>query len=330
MPYNPLLSIIIPAYNAEQYIERCLKHISLEVCTQKLVNNDIEVIIVDDCSEDQTAAIAKEYATSEDMFNIRIIQHNNNLKQGAARNTGLKVAKGDYVWFVDADDYINHGSLGLCKSSLLLCSPDVFQFHAKTIGMDGREYIEPYITDYVGPITGIAFLEFEAEHKYTNRIRASWSKWYRRKYLMDNNLFYQEGIFWEDVLHTLKCIYLAKSIIYAPIIAYNYVLTPNSDMRGTQNGRKFADTIRFCADSCKFLNNRKASESIIESLAPYYNKVLRKYKSNLNNLDSDEIMNFCEILHTIDLSPISICLKTDEHNWLMNKKSILTTWEAKR
>lgn len=325
---HPFLSIIIPAFNAEKFIERCLKSISQGICNHNLNNGEIEVFIIDDCSTDETAAMAAQYAASERNYSIQIIRHKNNLKQGAARNSGLKVATGEYVWFVDVDDYINQEILSYCNSSLLACCPDVFQFHAKTVSIDGTEYVEPYIPDIVGPIDGVAFLEFEALNNYTNRIRASWSKWYRRKYLLDNNLFYQEGIFWEDVVHTLKCIYLAKSILYAPIIAYNYVLTPGSDMRGVQNGRKFADTIRFCAESCSFLNNQKASSLIVESLAPYYNKVLRKYRLTLNMLDNNELVNFCEILKTIDLTHISLCLKTDEHNWLMNQSTIISNWAA--
>lgn len=329
MRRNPFLSIIIPALNAEQYVERCLRHISQEVCAQNLRNGEIEVIIIDDCSSDKTTDIANLYAASEKNYSIHTIRHQCNLKQGAARNTGLRMACGEYVWFVDVDDYISQDILCYCKSTLLTCSPDVFQFHARTVRMDGTGYVEPYITDVVGPIDGKSFLEFEAKHEYTNRIRAPWSKWYRRHYLLDNELFFQEGVFWEDVLHTLKCIYLAKSIVYAPIIAYTYVLTPNSDMRGTQNGRKFADTIRFCADSCSFLKNQNAPSSIIESLAPYYNKVLRKYKSNLNTLDDKEIIIFCEILKSIDLTNIRICLRTDEHNWLMNQSTISSNWNTK-
>ncbi len=328
MCYLPFLSIVIPAYNAEHYIERCLMSISQGFVSQKLYKDEIEVIIIDDSSQDNTYSIANIIAAKTDVYKIRVIKHPQNMKQGAARNTGLRAAKGEYVWFVDVDDFINSEILSYCDSELLSCNPDVFQFHAKTLRIDGSEIIEPYITDIIGPINGVAFLEFEAKHKYTNRIRASWSKWYRRNYLIDNKLYYQEGIFWEDVVHTLKSIYLAKSILFAPIIAYNYVLTPNSDMRGAQNGRKLADTIRFCADSCKFLNEQEASSLIIESLSPYYNKVLRKYRLKLKTLDRNGIEDFCAILQSIDLQQIPICLKTDEHNWLMNHLAIISNWET--
>ena len=106
--------------------------------------------------------------------------------------------------------------------------------------------------------------------------------------------------------------------------------TPDSDMRSCQSGRKYADTIRFCADSCKFLNEQNASSLIISLFSTYYNKVLREYRAKLNTLDSKGINDFCEILKTIDITPIPICLKTEEHNWLMDQSSIISNWKAKK
>lgn len=100
---NPKVSVIIPCYNVEKYIERCLD----SVCAQTL--KDIEIICVDDCSTDDTLSVIKEYAKRDNRINI--IKHKNNKGVSAARNAGLKKAIGEYIAFVDPDDYIDDNFL---------------------------------------------------------------------------------------------------------------------------------------------------------------------------------------------------------------------------
>ena len=325
LPIPPKLSIIIPAYNASLYVERCIRSILSEMQRAKLSEEDIEIIVVDDCSTDMTFSIL-ENLKSDVVSNLVVLRHDINKQQGAARNTGLNAAIGQYVWFVDVDDSLGESILCQLESEELKMMPDIFQFHAAAILPNNTVAIEPYWKDTIGPMSGIKFLEFEAYHAYNNRIRASWSKWYKRDYLIKNKLFYQEGVYWEDVVHTLKCIYLANSVVYKPIIGYNYIHTPNSDMRGRQSGKKYADTIRFCAESSKFLIESSASSEIIESMRPYYAKVLRKYQRNLGQLTIEEFKRFCQIVSEIDLTYISKFLNTNEHDWLLDIMAMNKLW----
>lgn len=316
------LSIIIPAYNAVQYIERCLSSIKNEAISSGISQSEFEVILIDDCSTDNTKNRALECFLSSNLSNGKVIRHNTNRKQGAARNTGLRVAKGDYVWFVDIDDSIGDGILRYLHSSELNSTPDVFQFHAASKDQSNNISIEPYWEKPIGPMSGIDYLEFEASNSYSNRIRASWSKWFRREYLLCNNLFYEEGVFWEDVVHTLKTIYLADTIIYLPVIGYIYIQTPNSDMRGVQNGKKYADTIRFCTQSLQFLLEKNTSKNIKNHLSSYYLKVLKKYKNNLGNLPETEIATFIEGIRGLKMNVIGQFFGDKEHDWLLNDSSI--------
>lgn len=124
------LSIIIPAYNAAQYVERCLLSINNEAIRSGISQSEYEIIIVDDCSSDNTIERTLEYFNHLNLSNGKVICHHTNRKQGAARNTGLRVANGDYVWFVDIDDSIGDGILKYLHSSELSSTPDIFQFHA--------------------------------------------------------------------------------------------------------------------------------------------------------------------------------------------------------
>lgn len=325
---SPILSIIIPVYNASEYIQRVLCSILSEMRKANLSEKQVEIIVIDDCSTDRTLDILEELKNTI-VPHLIFIKHDINRQQGAARNTGLKSSSGKYVWFVDVDDLLGDGILNQIYSPEIISEPDVFQFHTAAIFPDNTISIEPYWQDIIGPMSGKEFLEFEADHHYTNRIRASWSKWYKRDYLLRNKLFYQEGVYWEDIVHTLKCIFLANKVVYKPTIGYKYIHTPNSDMRGTQNGKKFADSIRFCADSSKFLLESETSQKIIESMRPYYAKVLRKCLENLGQLPKEECAKFCQIISSIDVSYISRFMNSNEHDWLLDTIAISKLWHSK-
>ena len=95
---NPTVSVIIPVYNVEQYLRKCLD----SVINQTF--KDIEIIIVNDCSPDNSLQMIKEYQTKEER--IVLIDLKQNVGLGFARNEGMKIAKGKYITFVDSDDWI--------------------------------------------------------------------------------------------------------------------------------------------------------------------------------------------------------------------------------
>ena len=100
---DPKVSIIIPVYNAEEYLCQCLN----SILSQSL--NDIEIICVDDCSTDGCNDILVSYAANDSRF--KVIRNNNNLHAGPSRNRGLEIAKGEYILFMDADDWLVEDSL---------------------------------------------------------------------------------------------------------------------------------------------------------------------------------------------------------------------------
>lgn len=324
---RPLLSIIIPAYNASQYIERCLDAIFVHGGLEKEFLTLIETIVVDDCSKDNTSEIAKQYVKKSGLQNIIVIRHEINRQQGAARNTGVKSAHGNFVWFVDVDDVIMPGFLSILKDDICYKNIDILQFNAVTQDLDGNQYSQIFLPERIENISGAEYLEYEASIQYENRIRASWSKWYRRDFLIHNGLLFEEGIYWEDVVHTLKSIYLSKNFLYLPIIGYIYIQTPNSDMRGIQDGRKFADTIRFCAKSLEFFKQYKVPNSVINFQKKYYERVLSKYKNALSELSYEEYQIFDNMVSKIDLSIIKEYYFDDKYEWLMSSYGRFKIWK---
>ena len=116
------LSIIIPFYNVEQYIAQCLD----SVYHQDIPEEEYEVICVDDCSPDNSISIVEEYAKKH--TNLVIVRNQYNRKLGGARNAGMKVATGNYIWFIDSDDFIKKSSIGKLLSIAESDKLDVLHF----------------------------------------------------------------------------------------------------------------------------------------------------------------------------------------------------------
>lgn len=127
---NPLVSIIIPAYNVENYIKECLN----SVVSQTYSN--IEVLIIDDGSTDDSPRILTAY--EQKYKNIKVILEKHNKGQSVARNIGLKKAKGQYILFVDSDDYINRDTVEKLVDLLLRYEVDFVRFNAKSFSSDGE------------------------------------------------------------------------------------------------------------------------------------------------------------------------------------------------
>lgn len=203
-------SIIIPIYNGEQYIKNCLD----SIYQQGLGEDDFEVICVNDASTDHTGDVISNYACSH--YNLKLITHENNRRQGGARNTGIKVAKGDYILYIDADDTFEPNALPSLKKELEKYKGiDILKFDHLLI-KDSIIKMCIAVSDNQDVMSGREFLK---------RNSIPWVPWlcaYRRSFLVDNNLFFEENILFEDADYVIDCIRHADSIKYVPVIVYQY------------------------------------------------------------------------------------------------------------
>jgi glycosyltransferase involved in cell wall biosynthesis len=148
---NPKVSFIVPFYNVELYLAECIESIA----NQSL--RDIEIILVDDCGSDGSRQIAQDYAKKDNR--IQIVTHQVNKGQGAGRNTGLAIAKGEYIWFVDSDDMLSRNTACEELYNLSVChnKVDAIRFNSvqvsvannviKQLGMAYAYIGEGYYTD---------------------------------------------------------------------------------------------------------------------------------------------------------------------------------------
>lgn len=225
------LSIIIPAYNVEKYISKCL-----ESClSQDISPEDYEVIVVNDGTADHSATIVEGYV--KEYFHVRLINKENG-GLSSARNTGLKAATGDYVWFVDSDDWIEHNCLKEIIDIAFEENLDVLCFNLQFAFSDGR--FEKYINNEEQTRVVYRGAEFICKKKMPP---AAWCALYKRTFLEKHSLNFYEGILHEDQEFTPRAYCLAERITYVDKVIYNYNQREGSIMKGAHSERKCRDML---------------------------------------------------------------------------------------
>jgi len=222
--YNMLVSIIIPLHNKEQYFERCFNSVINQ--TYKY----IECLIVEDCSTDNSHGLAENLIQNYS-GNIRfvLIKHEQNSGASVSRNTGIKNANGEYIFFLDADDVITEN----CINSLAALAkkyPDVDMVQGNRITRTTGE--DDTIKTKKGELPEIVNGNMEIKKKYSRYIPSTpWNKLVRKVFIVNNNLYFREGITHEDT--HWKIFYLKKieSFAFTGEITYIFYINPSGVMR---------------------------------------------------------------------------------------------------
>lgn len=212
------LSFIVPIYNVEQYLRKCVDSLLAQDY------EDYEIILVDDGSSDGCPAICDDYAAAHE--NIRVI-HQKNGGLSVARNAGLKVAKGEYVCFVDSDDYWEPNVLGRLMAQIKRDNLDVLRFKYQNVN-EKYEVFNPYKrdrrleNDYSESVTdGVSFLNSRMNTQCYAVMFVV-----RRKILDD--CIFTEGIYFEDTDWTPRMLRKADRVASSDTIVYNYLLREGS------------------------------------------------------------------------------------------------------
>lgn len=219
---NKRLSIIIPFYNVEQYIAQCLD----SVYNQDIPEDEYEVICVDDCSPDNSISIVEEYARKH--TNLVIVRNQYNRKLGGARNAGMEVAKGKYIWFIDSDDYIRENCFSYLLGIVEFNDLDILHFNyssdpeIKVVVDKSRKFVQE--TDVM---TG-DMMFFDCDFIWYHDLVTAWRKIYRRQFLLDNNIAFAEHIMFEDNDYAIEVFASAKRVKHIIDRPYCYRNNPES------------------------------------------------------------------------------------------------------
>lgn len=226
-----LLSIIVPIYNVERYLPKCLD----SLLNQDLSAEDYEIILVDDGSPDRCGVICDEYASK--YGNIRVV-HRENGGLSAARNSGIDIAQGKYIQFVDSDDYLEHNVLKTLVEKMETDNLDILRFNYQNVN-EKYEVFEPNkaskpFMDYRDEVCdGLRFLN--------ERLGFAC---YAVQFMLKTELLkpsenrFVEGIYFEDTEWTPRILVQAKRVTSVDTIVYNYLMRVGSITQSVETAKK--------------------------------------------------------------------------------------------
>ena len=234
------ISVIMPVYNTEKYLHECINSIFMQTF------QNFEIIAVNDGSTDSSGQILDDYAQKHD--NIKVI-HKENEGAGYARKIGLDLAQGDYILFMDSDDYYEkdafeklYDNITANKSDIAIVEVYLWDFNTKTKVQPWYQELVPLFPE------GINFNNFTFRHTDQkmlafDHLSGPWSKIYSKKFLgRYDDLYFPKNMKYDDVPFHLQVILRAEKISICPYALYNYIISiPQSEMNIALKSKKSFD-----------------------------------------------------------------------------------------
>ncbi len=259
---NPLISVIIAVYNTQEELERCIE----SVCQQSF--HQIEIILVDDGSTDSCPDICDAYAARDDR--IRVI-HQSNRGLSSARNEGLKMAEGEYILYVDSDDSLQPDAcahlLKGCREGIDLVAGAFYDW------VDGKCICRTRKGFQEGAVYSARDFVILSIRNRTFKVQ-SWSFLYRRSFLIQNRLFFTEGLLYED-LDLAPFLFDSAPVIYntnEPF--YNHVFRSGSITMAPNTWKNRNDNLRIL-EKWKKLTDEKSSDRVLQEY--WYYELVNQY-----------------------------------------------------
>lgn len=322
---QPGISIIVPVYNVEKYIHQCIDSILGQTF------KDYELILVDDGSPDNCPAILDDYAEKDDR--IKVI-HQENGGVSRARNAGIKVARGKWLYFVDSDDWLVENSIALLYDFAEQTKADIVFTDCVEQYENGKEnrvrlYTESFESEDKAFIQNIQrsilchkfspFFSAGADNAYP----APWSKLIKTQLIKDNNIEYNPAVkgVYDDGLFTIEVLEHAKKIAYNGNCTYNYRILGGSIVHSFKKDMVSRFELN-CFEMDKLI--RKYSKDDLFQQAEYcrriayYSSFLSSYYYNASN-PADKDTRVREIKEAIGRSPWKEAINHAEYRYLENK-----------
>ena len=293
MPKVYKISIIIPVYNVRKYVGRCINSVFAQECR----NAEIECILVDDCTEDDSMEIIAQELKGY-TGKIHFITESRPVNGGlcATRNTGVRVAQGDYILFVDSDDYLQPGTVQYFIEELEKAGGNVdvvmgnsflskYNKHAMTFDTD-----KPVLYDNS---------DESALKGLLNRVilHTAWNKLVRLDFLLKYSVYFEKGIIDEDLLWSYLIFLNAKRVLVVPRVTYIYEDNPTSIMNTTYS--KLAKVIRSRIIICNQILDSPPKYSFVEYFAYLFYILSRAINLYEQNKKDSLIGEFCDDINKL-------------------------------
>lgn len=286
------LSIVIPVYKVEQYLNRCVESILVSL---KGKEKDYEIILVDDGSPDNCPAMCDEYAKKHQHIHV---VHKTNGGLSDARNAGIKVIEGEYVTFIDSDDYVKEDFVRIFQYMKEFPSEDVLSFaFEREKDIYGPNILKKY--DEVNGENIIFILENE-------NVNTAWAKIIKSDVIIKNNLLFQ-GAVAEDLEWLIRLMLVAKSWVSCPYAFYVYFVNTSSITQQHYSVKMTKDAFSCFEKVFKTMNHssleRKYKKRIKQLLTMYPYQYIFKLKS-YSKIEQKELLKLFRKNKNVFVKPI--------------------------
>lgn len=300
-----LVSIIIPIYNVEKYLEKCIK----SMINQTYRN--LEIILINDGSTDESAKICEKYKEQDSRI---VFINKKNGGAASAKNEGLKIAKGDYITFIDSDDFIEPDMIEYMVNTIKKYNSDIIQCSFTNLYKNTEKFKQDKIIEQK-----IGSKDFFKLFLIKWDSSLFWNKLFKREVI--ENIFFKEGRCIDDEFFTYKCVINSKSIVTSNKIVYNYRMRKSGVMKSESSQKQILkDRIDYLYERYELVRKKykDLDKNFLEHLLTYYLIISKDYYVDERLLDYMK-NNLKSIKGKIITSNIDISIKMQILKFMMTK-----------
>lgn len=287
---SPKISVVIPVYNVEQYLPACIESIIYQSF------KDIEIICINDGSTDSSLSILRDFAAWDDRISVYTQE---NAGQSVARNAGIKLSRGKYIYFFDADDILREDSLELLWNRLTEDDLDVLYFNTSVFSDDGpsvKKTIEAYnryynrVHGYMGIFKGdYLFYKMHVNNEY---LASPVLQILKADFLKGNELYFKEGIIHEDELFTFKVMLTAKRAGYINQSFYRRRIRANSTVTSKKSFKNVFGYFIDCQEMQSIINDISLPDCVYKAADETRANLYRLAYQYYRNLTDEEKLSY--------------------------------------
>lgn len=320
---EPLVSIIIPIYNAEGYLDKCIDSIINQTYT------NLEIILIDDGSTDDSGRICEEYSLKDKR--IKVI-HKENSGVSAARNDGIISAAGGYICFIDSDDFVELNLIKAAVLSAVEINSDVVVWGYTKVYADNNDRILKsviYVPEKICcSIDKISSLSCKVNDEFLGNLGYVWNKLYRLEIIKKYHILFEENICqYEDLLFNIQVLTNIKIINFIDESYNHYMQRPRITLSKIFNDNLFDLNIRTCMEKKYLLESWNIDAEVIDDL--FEKSLIQAVKSTVREVSISSISKHKKVTYINNMLKNYKAMKLIENIKIHSCKDKIIFWLLK-